>query len=200
MSRGFKINRAFYDCNHSDRVNWLDEFADLYGKYHEKDTKTAVEVARERQEPSLQEQISAIMGQTHTVESKVKEMQERTGLTAYLKRYASKNNCDKAFSELGSEMKNDIISFLKNKISAHHGQINVPALQYDVLNTFKQHGVQPQHVNTEDVACCISNLIEDELRLNPPTRVSNSDLGRVDMNMEEDGDNADYFKGLMSNN
>jgi hypothetical protein len=66
--------------------------------------------------------------------------------------------------------------------------------------TFKQHGIQAQDINTEDVARCISGLITDELKLNPPTDMSTSELGLVDTTVDDDGnDSADFFKGLMVN-
>ncbi|KKN74487.1 hypothetical protein LCGC14_0390040 [marine sediment metagenome] len=201
MSRGgFKVNKNSYEYARSERVDWLDTFADEYAKTTK--GKSAVEVARERSQISIHDQVSSIVSDTQhaTVESKVQDMQERAGLTDYLKRMAADDTDDQedvvVFAKFGPKMQDDILSFIKHKISAYRGQTTVPALQHDVLDTFSQHGIQPQDVNNEDVACCISALIVDELKMNPPTDVSSPDLGRVD-NFESDDNEVDFFEGIM---
>ncbi|MBC8294549.1 MAG: hypothetical protein H8E55_01935 [Pelagibacterales bacterium] len=211
MSRdNFKINRNSHDYVRSERVNWLDEFVDNLEKSSR--PKSAVEVARERSQTSVLDQISGIVGNksTHaTVESKVKELQDRVGLTEYLNRVSSDKESAKiasldmndAFDKFGPKMKDDIINFCRNKISTHRGQIAVPAVQHDILTTFKQYGLQPQDVDTDKVAECISNLIESELRNNPSTDISNPDLGKgVGVtDMDDDNSNSDFMAGLLPN-
>lgn len=203
MSRGgFKINKNSYEYARSERVDWLDTFADQYAEDSKASPdKSAVQVARERQYQSMHEQISSIVGDsTHaTVESKVQDMQERTGLTAYLQSMATDQHVQKAmnvFAQFGPKMQEDLMNFCRNKIAAHRGQISIPALQHDLLATFRQHGIQPQDVNNEEVARCISGLIVDELKMNPPADVSSPDLGKVDNLEEDDNESADFFKGL----
>lgn len=203
MSRGgFKINRNSYEYARSERVDWLDNFADQFAKDH---PKSAVEVARERDQraQSIHDQIRSIIFNNphHTVESKVKEMQDRTGLTEYLKRAAdeSATNKNDIFAKFGPQMKQDIISFCKNRISSYRGQIAIPAVQEDLLSSFRQQGLQPQDVYTEDVARFINNLIMDEQKLNPPTNNNSSDLGLLDKNLDDDSDNNDFFKSIMPN-
>ena len=105
MSYKFKIDTSSYEYAKSDRVSWLDEFADNVDQATQKTAviqterptwldafadniagKSAVEVARERSQSSTYDDISNIFSQSVTVESKVKELQERIGLTDYLKR------------------------------------------------------------------------------------------------------------------
>lgn len=206
MSRGeFKLNKNSYEYARGERVDWLDAFAENYAEATKiAPDKTAVQVARERQQ-STYDQISSIVGNTFqhaTVESKVQEMQERTGLTAYLQSMASMTPEEGAqkildvFAQFGPKMQEDLMNFCKNKIAAHRGQISIPAIQHDLLATFRQHGIQPQDVNNEDVARCISGLIVDELKMNPPTDVSSTELGKVDNLEEDDNESADFFKGL----
>ncbi len=87
MSRGnFKIitDHSEVDREPNQRSTWLDRFAETYAE-----GKTAVEVARERMEEiPIHDQIQSIMNGRpvrRTVEDAVKEYQDRTGLTDYLK-------------------------------------------------------------------------------------------------------------------
>ena len=196
MSRcGFKINNSSYEYFRGERVNWLDAFADNYAKT---ESESVVDVARKRSQLSVHDQISAIVGNSgHTVESKVKEMQERIGLTEYLKRMASEKDDPVkvvVFAKFGPKMRDDIMNFCKNKISSHRGQIAIPALQHDLLQMFKQHGVQEQDVDNDDVADYLNKLIVAELQLHPVTNTGNSQLGKEETNMVEDG-TVDFFKG-----
>jgi hypothetical protein len=191
MRGEFKVNAR------GRRVEWLDAFADDFATTIK--GRSAVDVARERSQQSIHEQITSIVNNTaHTVDSKVKEMQDRTGLTERLKRIASNGKKEDAiFSNFGPKMQQDLLSFCKNRISAYRGQTTVPALQYDLLSTFKQHGLQSQDVNTEDVARWISGLIAAELKMNPPSDTSDADLGLVDSDQEDENENVDFFKGIM---
>lgn len=204
MSRGgFKVNKNSYEYARSERVNWLDTFADEYDKAtsSSKD-RSAVDVARERNQQSVYEQVSALVGQHATVESKVQDMQERTGLTTYLKSMASAEEvevCSDTFSKFGPKMQEDLMSFCRNKIAAHRGQCTVSQLQYDLLSTFRQHGIQPHDVHNEDVARCISGLIVDELRINPPTETVGPELGKVDPTEDDEEDGPDFFSAFQNN-
>jgi len=128
-------------------------------------------------------------------------MQERTGLTEYLKRAADDSVTEKndIFAQFGSDMKKDIINFCKNRISSYRGQISIPAVQEDLLSSFRQQGLQSQDVYTKAVASYIDNLIIDELRANPPIDTNNSDLGALDKNLDDDNDDNDFFANLMTN-
>lgn len=202
MRGGSKINKTSYEYARSERVDWLDAFAEEYSKT-EGAAKSAVEVARERSQQSVYEQISSIVGNVshHTVDSKIKEMQDRTGLTEYLKRASEGPSegpaVNKPFSRFGPKMEEDILNFCKNKIQAHRANIPVSALQYDLFATFSQQGLQMADVRTPQVLRYLSNLIAEQSRLSPQSEMSNSSLGLVDNDSKDDG-NADVFKGLMS--
>ena len=223
MSRGFKINRHSYDYAASERVDWLDSFAD---KIEEASQTTAVEVARQRSQVTMHDQISSIMmGGTPsssyaTVDDAVRDMQERTGLGEYLKRVSNKLKADKTASEIASEidgkleecdnlaensafkdlspkLKESIINYCMNKISTHRGQVTVPDVQHDVLMTFKSSGLQPQDVNCEPVARLISGMILKEQQTSPAKDENNLNMGlgvgRDDID-PNDSDNQDWMK------
>lgn len=212
MSRGgFKINRNSDEYASSERVSWIDQFADNIHKA----SKTAVEVARERSEVSLHDQISSVMSNKpahSSVESLVKELQDRTGLSEYLKRAAANPegrkitadmDYDSIFAKVKQSVKEDIINYCKNTIATHRGQITVPAIQYDILAQFKGEGIQPQDVDEDSVARCISQLISEELMKHPPADLRSEQLGSgvgvLDVE-ENDEDNSDIFSGLMPAN
>lgn len=89
MSRGSpKISRVSTELEqeHSPMPKWLNDFAKSEAKKND-EPKTAVEVARERNERSLLDQLNSIMQRKSrhlSVESVVEEMRERTGLNSYL--------------------------------------------------------------------------------------------------------------------
>jgi len=191
MSRGFKINNNSREYERGERVGWLDEFADRYAK-------TAVEVARERSQTSIYDQISAIMENppTHTVESKVKELQDRIGLTEYLQRMASAPGESNIFGKFGPQTQQNMLDFCRNKINEAKGYISVPALLYDLCNTFGQQGLQPGDVdNNKNVEQYLNKLILEQIKLYPAENPSN--LGKSDTGNDDANNNADFFKNLM---
>ena len=211
MSRGFKINRHNFDYAASERVDWLDSFADNIDKASQ---TTAVQVARERSKVTVHDQINAIMmgGSSNsyaTVDDAVRDMQERTGLGEYLKRVSNKLKADKTaseniqedvFSDLNPKLKESILNFCANKISTHRGQVTVPAIQHDVLMIFGNNGLEPQDVNCEAVARLISNMILKEQQTRPAYEENTSNMGlgvgRDDID-PNDTDNQDWMKLMM---
>jgi hypothetical protein len=218
MSRsGFKIKPTNHEFSGGDRVDWLDEFAEKIAK-----PKSAVEVARERaQQVSIYDQINSIVGNNptnRTVESVVKDYQDKVGLSDYLQRVSSEQDNKKvaapnpeeqqrqdpcslpSWDKFGPKMKEDLLSFCRNTIDTHMGHITVPAVQHDILITFQQHGMQPQDVNTDEVARCISSLITDELKKRPIDDHDNSDLGLgvgIGNDVKDDGED-DFLSGLLT--
>lgn len=213
MSRGgFKITRSdYYDKDTSDRVNWLDDFANKLARKDQPETpKSAVEIARNRGQQSIMDQISSIMGNKgkahNSVESIVQEMQERTGLKEYLRRQSdaqssnTKTASNEPFQNFTQDIRENIINFIKNKIATHRGLIPLPAIQEEVLATFKRDGVQPQDVNTSEVANFINQMIIEERKQNPTFDANDINIGRgvgvKDLN-DDDSANSDFFKGLL---
>ncbi len=207
----FKINKkAGYELFSGERVGWLDRFADNYEKQ-----KSAVEVARERSQRSLYDQISSIVSGSSarhaSVESKVQDLQERVGLTEYLKRISSEReeNTKTAAGEFADtlenvddELKERIATFCKNKIETYRGHISVPAIQEEIIVTFKIQGVQPQDINDPQVATVINAMIKEEQDRNPESgTISDKNLGLgVGVELDDDeGANSDFFAPFMPN-
>lgn len=181
--------------NKEGLADWLDIFAKEYAKTTK--NKSAVEAARERTK-SIHEQISSIMGVSgHTVESKVKELQDRTGLTEYLKRFASTEETKEMFAKFSPKMRKDLKNTIYNIVSSNRGNIEIPAVQHELLALFKQYGLRPEDVNEVSVFNYINNKIVKELKINPPNKGDLSQLGKIDYDLNEDDDDSDFFKGMM---
>ena len=212
MSRGgYKINRSAHDYVRSERVSWLDQFAETIDKA----SKTAVEVARERDFISLHDQINSIVSRKPayaTVEDVVEDYQKRTGLVDYLKAQSnpgetsdkvafSLSQYDDVFAEYPA-IRDKIMSFAKNKVSTSYGQVSVPAIQREIFTQFASDGLQPQDVDNEEVAKFISDLITEAQRETPPSDLSSVELGKgvgvIDVD-EDDEENNDFYRGLMPN-
>lgn len=213
MRGGFKITRSDnYETDPGDKIDWLDRFAqEMESKEKAAQPKSAVEVARNRNQKSYLDQISSIMGNKskhYTVESIVQEMQDRTGLKEYLRRQSSQYitekkianvNSNAPFGNLDQKLRDSILNFIKNIVETHRGLVPLPAIQEEVLSTFRNAGIQPQDVNNDEVARHISQVMIDERKKNPESDVNNVNLGRgVGVkDMEDDGSNSDFFKGLL---
>ncbi len=199
MSRGgLKINRVDPNLtDRSDRVDWLDAFADAVEKVS-KDPVTAVEAARHR-DHNYSDQISAIVARRpiQTVESVVQYYQDQTGLKDYLRRMeASKNEeshrkiaqeimnaADAAhelppsFDKLSDKDREDVKNFIRNKCETHHGNIQVPALVEEVSQTFRQKGIEPSDVNDTQFEKYVSDEITRAKKQNPSADEHDVNIG-----------------------
>lgn len=214
MSRGgFKISRSDYsEIDRGDKVDWLEDFAKNLEAKNNQPPKSAVEAARQRNDQSFYDQISSIVGNkpaTNSVEGIVQQMQERTGLREYLRRQSEKQIkntkvaqevSNDVFGHLGPKLKETILALIKNKAKTSHGLTAVPAIQHEILSIFQNQGVQPQDINTPEVAKVISDLLLEETGQNPVNTVDNNNLGRgvgvMDVE-DDDHSNSDFFKGLL---
>ncbi len=221
MSRNnFKISRDEYSQPETGgRVHWLDSFANSLAAKESAQPKSAVEIARSRSHQSIMDQINSIVGnggsktKHSTVESVVQEMQERTGLKSYLNRMSSpalsedklktaqENINQEILTDVNPALKEKTLNFIKNKIRTHRGMVAIPAIQEEILSIFKRDGIRPQDINTEDVANYINKCIIDERKTNPIHEDNNVNLGKgVGLqDLDDDGANSDFFKGLMVN-
>lgn len=203
MSTNFKLNRSSYDYTRSERVDWIDEFANQI----EKASVTAVEVSRYRNQTSIHEQINSIINNgpitaNKTVEGIVHEMQERVGLKTYLAAVVAKRETNKvaqteeAFAGLNPALKESILSFIKNKTKTNYGHgVTFSSIQHDLISLFD---VSPEDINNEEVSRFIENLIAEERKLNPSSDDHNHNLGKgVGVMDADDHENEDFFKGLM---
>lgn len=211
---GIKITKVTMNKNSGDRVDWLDAFADGLESIS-KSPLTAVEQARARNEQSLLDQISNIMSRKvinlSSVEDKVQEYQDKTGLKEYIRRMSVKEQERKKiaqeesvgelpenFNKFSDKIKEDIKTFIRNKCETHHGNIQVPALVEEVSRTFRQVGIQPQDVNDMYFEKFVSDQIAKAKKQNQSYDEHHANLGLgvgVD-NDHIDSANLDIFQGL----
>lgn len=196
-----KINKT-HEYARSERVNWLDEFAD---KLAQQEPKSAVEVARQRANVSIYDQINSIMNHPtyKTVDGVVQEYRERTGLNEYLKRVSEEKQNTKYASQassldkFGPQLKEDIINFISNTVENHHGHITIPAVQHDVLSMFEQYGVSAEDINTEDVSQLINNLVIEYQSNNPTHNFNSHNLGKgVGLETEDENSSEDFLPSI----
>lgn len=212
MSRGgFKITRT---CD-SERVDWLDSLAEKVNEVS-KHPITAVESARARNQQSILDQITSIVSRQmsgfSSVEDKVQDYQDKTGLKEYIRKlHAQKNQnkktaqegvgteqeLPKIFNKFPENVKEGIKNFIRNKCETHHGNIQVPALVEEVSKLFRQFGVSPQDVNDMSFEKYISDqIIKAKLR-HPSVDENNVNLGLgVGIENDLDSANLDAFEGL----
>lgn len=208
-----KFTRSSYDFIRGERVDWLDEFAENVEKASQ---KSAVQVSRERTHRSIQEQLDSVLNNNppkhRTVEGIVKDMQDRVGLKEYLQLVAERKNQKVAQTQESSEsqelipgvspdLQEDIKSFIENKIETHRGQISIPAVQFEVLSTFREVG--SEEIDTEKVARFINDIIAREQKMtSSPKSQEKTNLGKGVgvIDVEEDlSDNDDFMGNLMPN-
>src|SRR3990167_3110466 len=208
MSRGgFKIRRNS-EQESGDRVDWLDAFARKIEEAS-KSPRNAVEQARARDQRSLLDQITHIVSrqpQHSSVESKVQEYQDKTGLREHLRRMSAKEEAlaktaeelPESFKKLPDKVVDDIKNFVRNICETRHGNIQVPALVEEVSRTFRQAGLQPQDVNDMRFEKFASDEISNAKKRNPGTDEHNANIGLgVGVDNDVDSANLDVFEGLM---
>ena len=224
MSRGGpKITRSGKDYETSEMPNWLGRFADTLDSKGR--PKNAVEVARLRdqgaQDYSILNQISNLVSNkpVHaTVDSKVEELCERTGLNAYLKQLSASDDGGKKdlkvqadddpiqikinLPESLAKYKNcaeDIANYIKNTIENLHGMgATIPQMQHDVLHTFsRRHGIVVQDIMNDDVAKYINDcIISAQSSIAPEAHTPHIGAG-VGRTEPDDDDDKDAFSILM---
>lgn len=219
MSRTPKITRSDY-FTQERRVDWLDRLAEELD--HKEKSQTVVDVARARQQnANFVEQITSIVsGQPkfRTVDSKVKDMQERTGLAEYLRSVSAQSEKDavneksaaeentavakepELFKKLDPTLVQNVKSFIDSKIKTHYGFTSVPAVTQDLLEVFKTRGLTPQQVNDEEFESYVQSRIDSALSLSNRTDSPNSFTGNK-MNMDNDvhPGNTDVFYNIDGN-
>jgi hypothetical protein len=183
--------------------DWLTEFAIAY----EKQAETAVDAARQRQaDADFALQISNIISgkpKHATVESVVKEYQELTGLTKYLKTLAEQESSSKHkiaqnvedLSFLPPKLMEKVKTFIDNKISSYNGFISIPAIQDDLLRTLKQDGLNAHEVYDFKMANYIGSKLADFNKNNTNDSV-NPDLGKAVIEIQDDGSNSNFLHSL----
>lgn len=162
---------------------------------------TAVEEARSRNNASIYEDIANILNpQKHTVESKVKELQERTGLKLFLEKQ-SKSNAEKkanlkSLKETNPELFNILIEFIKNRCETVKGMTSISNIQQEVLNTFRKEGLTTEIVFDSDLVKYIDKCISSNLNTSHDKHDYIHLSRSVPQADEEDASNTDFFHGI----
>lgn len=166
--------------------------------------RTVVEETRARNQADLYNQINRILNPVKhsTVESKVKELQDRTGLSAFLSKESS-TQIKQANLEQLKQNKPDlwhiISEFIQNRVKAHRGLISIPVIQNELLNTFKNEGIEAEVIFDPEIAKLISDAILSEQRNSTMKDVNYLQFSRqVPVAEEDDGSNSDFFHGMDS--
>jgi len=226
MSRNRMFDRDDFSINSSSSPSWLEDFA---AEYDKKVKETAVDAARQRQADSdYYSQISAIVSgkKKHaTVDSIVKEYQELTGLSQYLKTLAEKENHDSKVKTaqlhephdstlinnsvvminvgedalpdtLSDNLKNKIKDFTNNKINSYHGFVSIPAIQHDLLKSLAKDGLEAYHVYDSSMTKFLGNCLSDYLKNHPKPVNNDRSLGTAIIEIEDDGSNKDFLHSL----
>lgn len=158
---------------------------------------------------NIYEQISSIMGNKSkysTVQAAVKDMQDRSGLTAYLKSI-NNNDSDKT-KKRASENNEESISIFKllpqvkftvdNYIEATDGKSSIPAI-VDKIKSIHGHEVGDASCwNEYSFLNYIKNKVEDIKSRNPLENQVYENLGtnKFDINDSVDASNTDAFFAL----
>lgn len=227
MSRNRGFERDGFNSSSSEAPSWLEDFAVNW----EKSATTAVEEARKRQADSdYYSQIVSIVGgkKKHaTVDSIVKEYQELTGLSKYLKTLAEKESntvktaqshgqnqhqdssalisvtegdFDLLPKDLSDKTKEKIKTFVTNKINSYSGHISIPAIQDDLLKVLKNDGLEPYHVYDPNVAKFIGLILSEYEKDNKMNSDLDPNLGKAIIEIEDDGSNKDFLHSLQNKN
>lgn len=206
MRGGFKVEKMYDESGneyHGDCPNWLDRFAKELAE-KESAKVTAVEVARRRNDPSIADQISAIMGggakpgsRYSSVEEAVSDYAQRIGLNQYRKQALAMEIIANSEEEEGESEKKKrpklldsnpaVDSYINNVIETNHSA-QLPALLYNLGVAFARDGVTESDLDDPDLARYINDLLTEKkklLRHNEPNAgkylgVINEDAGMLD--------------------
>lgn len=189
------------------RINWLDSFADRY-------KSIAAENITTKSSQSYFDEINSIINNDFstkhgTVESKVNEYKKLTGLTEYLNKIQAgetsdkvknaseeqvaqeKISEDKLLLNIDPELKEKVLTFIKNKCKTTDGRLPVPAILDEVLSLFSMEGLPADVISSEDLIRFIS-MCNKESERDMPNNFSH--LGLEDgSKLEDDGSNSDFF-------
>ncbi len=209
-----KITRQ--DCHEyvrSERVDWLDRFAKELSE--NKALSTVVDKTRERDQKSMLDQISYLIDKKPryaSVESAVKDMQERTGLSEYIKRLSVKNegekkiaqekepviDVEKILEKFGPELAKKVMTFVKNKVESSEGNLATGAIIADLVRTLKGDGLDEADVSTSDFSAWI-NQMRDKVKERFPANDVKDDcnFGKDVPDNQNIDEGNDVFKNMM---
>ncbi len=166
---------------------------------------TAVDAARARNANSIVQQVNSIMtGKSRyaTVDDAVKDMTERTGLSTYLDTVKSaeeakkkdlnkKSASDLAIPESLSQydFADKVVAYIQNNIKNSNAySVTIPALQADILDIFRNKGLQSQDIMNDEFTKYLSDCIYEAQKMLPPEH-QNNNIGRdVGKDIEDSND------------
>lgn len=202
-----------YERLNAIRVDWLDEFVDNFykdssDKEKTKESKTIVEIGRERGNDAVYQSISAMLGVKNSVEGRVQELQDQIGLKTYLNRISEQNKDSKisqaeqtdisqsVFSGVAPEVANDVISYIVQYISSNNGHIHVPAIKENVRRLFARNGISQSTLENPAFNRFVQQLINEH---RSSSFVSDSNLGKSDHNDLNNAisENNDFFRNFL---
>lgn len=210
--RTLPITRADYITNLTNRhrIDWLDQFADRLQKQENSQSSNT----SQQRSNSFVDEISAMLYKQpsnvkspKTVAGIVKDYQDKIGLNDYLKtlqniKQAQDSGIPSSLQNLPRDLQQNIIQYITNKIRTYHGSISIPAIQNEVLNTFRNQGVSAQEIESSEMAGFINSEIVKELQNHPHSRDMNMSIG-LGTGTEDPKDNnqanTDAFFHLMPN-
>ncbi len=192
--RGFKIDRLAGQIQDTPErpspiPTWMEGFV------VEAKRITAVEVARrkDREEASLYDQMkSALQGRPRysSTEEAIKDYQEKTGLTAYLRQInASKNVESVAMKILASEddtvQKPELVqripaieTFIRNKVESNK-MVGLPGLLYDLMDMFRLQGIKQSDIEDEEFLSYINDILKSRSENSSSlSDLQNSNIGK----------------------
>lgn len=169
-------------------------------------------VKSKKEDSSLFDQINSIMNNTNSkyssVDEAVKEMQERSGLSAYLNKLRASEKINK---KIATEIDNtlakqinvinkypNIYNTIVNYINDSNGNLPVPAVLEQVKSIHRNDIADPKDWEDPNLIKLISEL-NQKYRKEHNFKGTEEDLGKIDRSNSDignDPDNNDYFAGL----
>jgi hypothetical protein len=194
---------SFYRSHDSNFISQKNETLQSFiSHFHKNLQATAI-----RKQSGFYEEISQMFGgqkqKYNSVQAAVDDMITRTGLQSYLQNISAQQKQNKKtaqdqnlFPTAKPNVRENIFHFIRNKVSDAHGRIPIAVLQDEILSTFRNDGIQPEDIYSEALARYINQVIIAEQIKNPIHESSDPNLGKNLQEMDDDGSNDDFFRGL----
>jgi len=171
-------------------------------------------VKSKNEDSSLFDQINSIMNNKNSkyssVDEAVKEMQERSGLAAYLNKLRASEQINKKIANEAINSKDililkknpSIFHTISNYVDATKGNLPIPAVLEHAKSIHKNDNnnlVEPKDWDDSNLIKFINDLNQKHRKQNGSSVVEEN-LGRIDKSNADignDSDNNDYFAGLV---
>lgn len=179
------------------RVSWIDSFADNYQQ---------ISNNNKIQSSAYLEDIRQIIDNDYspnkhaTVQSKVNEYIERTGLSKFLNKDSSniKNASeeeisiseDEILADINDDLKDKILYFIDNKCKSTEGRLPVAAILDDILSVFSSDGISNSIIGSNNL---IKYINQCNNKYKKEIKNDYRHLGIDNVQIEDDGSNSDFF-------